>query len=594
MSYWNDILQSRLSRRRVLAGTAGVGAGVLALSLSGCSGDDEGAKTKDRSGLLTQVEDSTKKAQVGGIWPHYETEKLTGISPLGAAQNSGLGAYVYSRLLRNKAFISPEAIEAGVEPDLATSWEVSNDRVVFKLRPNVKFDSRPPTSGRNLDIEDVKWSWNLWSSISPSRGEILNSVSPNSPITGMETPDAQTVVFKMAFPMAAVELRFAYQRYLYVLPVDAESKFDAKVDARGSGPFTLTKNTPSVGYEFRRNPSWHISGLPYLEGINTTFINDYAQRVAQLKAGNLWASDVRQEDVISVKREQPKLAMYAQPFPPSRPDNIGFSQLPGSPFLDVRVRRAMSMMVDREAWIDVFYNVAAFRKEGLPVESRWHSHFGAGEAPFWHNPQGKELGEGAQYFQLNVAEAVKMIKAAGHEKITAPMQFEAPVGERFAQVFAGMFNDSGVFNISLTPLTSADHTRIIHTGKGQFEGLGSRFAPGAGGDIDQYLSTRFNVPAADFNMFKEPIPKIQPLVEAQRKELDAKKRLDILFQLEKEMALQMPTLPHAGIANGFDIAWPHLANFNAFSTNSPGANIAGQTAAADVWIHYWYDKSKQV
>ena len=40
---------------------------------------------------------------------------------------------------------------------------------------------------------------------------------------------------------------------------------------------------------------------------------------------------------------------------------MAFSQLDGSPFLDDRVRRAVSMLIDRDTFIDVFYNVQTFK-----------------------------------------------------------------------------------------------------------------------------------------------------------------------------------------------------------------------------------------
>src|SRR6266849_7832350 len=73
------------------------------------------------------------------------------------------------------------------------------------------------------------------------------------------------------------------------------------------------------------------------------------------------------------------------------------------------------MLLDRDLLIDVFYNVSKFEKAGLPMDARWHSHFGAGEPPYWIDPkpQNSKLGEGAAYFKYNVAEAKKQMQAAG-------------------------------------------------------------------------------------------------------------------------------------------------------------------------------------
>jgi len=54
-------------------------------------------------------------------------------------------------------------------------------------------------------------------------------------------------------------------------------------------------------------------------------------------------------------------------------ESLTFGVLPAgkSPFLDERVRQALSMSWDRDLWIDTFFNVPTFTAEGLPVESRF-------------------------------------------------------------------------------------------------------------------------------------------------------------------------------------------------------------------------------
>src|SRR5690606_1970609 len=137
----------------------------------------------------------------------------------------------------------------------------------------------------------------------------------------------------------------------------------------------------------------------FLEGLDIKIVPEYAARRSQLVAGNLWTTTIRSEDVINTKEEQPGLNMYADPFPESRRNVIGFSYRPDSPFHDERIRRAVSMLIERDPWIDAFYNVSKFEELGLPVDARWESHYMAGEAPFWIDPQGDGLGAGAANFR---------------------------------------------------------------------------------------------------------------------------------------------------------------------------------------------------
>src|SRR5205823_12902241 len=83
-----------------------------------------------------------------------------------------------------------------------------------------------------------------------------------------------------------------------------------KSDMIGTGPFTLDKYTPSVGFVFRRNPDYYEKGMPFLETSEMPIITDYPQALAQLKAGNLYTYPVRGEDILATKNDVPDLALY--------------------------------------------------------------------------------------------------------------------------------------------------------------------------------------------------------------------------------------------------------------------------------------------
>jgi ABC-type transport system substrate-binding protein len=251
--------------------------------------------------------------------------------------------------------------------------------------------------------------------------------------------------------------------------------------------------------------------------------------------------------------------------------------------------------MDRETFIDVFYNVGNFKNEGLPVESRWHTHFAAGEPPYWVDPKGKELGEGAQYFQLNPSEATKLVRAAGfNQPIRVPGFFSTggtQAANRQIQVIQEMLQNGNLFNIELTGLPTNDFNNRVFNGGGLHEGLAMNQGPGVSGDIDNQITVRFNVTANPPQCLLRTVfpwyQKTQSLIDAQRKELDDKKRLTILSDLQKEMALQMPAVPWPGIANGFSLAWPMFGNFNLLTAKST------ITAPSESWPSFWYDAAKR-
>ena len=397
---------------------------------------------------------------------------------------------------------------------------------------------------------------------------------------------------KLAFPIANMMARFAFQRYLYIMPKEADGAFDPANDMRGSGPWRLVKWEPSQGFTYERNDDWTVTpGQPYLDGLNVPIISEYAQRRAQLVAGNLWADpNLLAEDVLGVKKEQSALAMYADAFPDTRPVFINFGLLPDSPFHDARVRRAMSMVIDRDLYIETIYNVTKFESEGLPVEYRWHTHYAAGEPPYWIDPKGDGLGEPAKYFHYDVEEARKMLEAAG---VDMPMSMPAYIGtfgnSTQKESLNALINDSGLFDLKLTQVERSEYLPNYFNGGGLFNGVVLDNGPGASGDIDAHISVRFNVGAAPQCFYREVFPwyeKTQMLVEQQRKELDREKRLSILKDLQIEMADQMVAVPWPGIASGFSVAWPFLGNYKAFIPRSIF------TEQSETWPRFWYDESK--
>ena len=594
--YWSRVLQARLSRRRAIAAT-GMGMSAAAF-LAACGGGDDSEGLLDKSGLLTQGEETTKQAKQGGVWPHFVTAEVSTMDPLNnAATGSGVNnqAYAYSRFFMWKPGVKENPVGGSFDLDAAESWEQSPDglRLTFKLRNDVKFDPRPPTNGRLMNTQDVKWSWERFSDGALTRSDYVHQLNPHAPIESLTVTDNRTVVFKMAFPTANMASRFAFHRCLSILPVEAENKFDSRTDQRGSGPWMLRKWEPSVGYTYDRNPTWHVrKGQPFLDTVELHLVSEYATRRAQLVAGNLWTIVVNGPDILSTKQEQPKLAMYADAYPWGTQNHLSFGWAAGNPWGDVRVRRAVSMSIERDSWIDAFYNVPDFERAGLPTDARWNTHFPAAEEKYWLDPkpESSKLGEGAQYFKYNPTEAKKLMQAAGfNSPIKAPALI---INAGNAQVTAlhAMLQDSGLFDLTVTSLPTREHDIRVYNSSGNFEGLSMQMNHGVRGDIDQHLSTRFSPGGASGtqSMFPEVFPwyrKAQDLITQQRQELDEKKRLGILEELQKELAIQMPTVPYPGAANGFSLAWPQLANFNVFWTQSDEPST--------VWPYHWNDESKK-
>ena len=366
-----------------------MGIGATALSLIGCGGSsDTGGSGSD---LLYEPADAGNSAARGGIYPTSEnTEPQSFDMRAGIDMQQSLHAY--SRLVQYETYKYPETAMPTVKPDAALSWDVSPDGMTytFKLRPNFKYDPRPPTSGRPMTSADVKWSWDRLVSVNPMGATLANSKSPGAPVVNVETPDASTVVMKLAFPYSDLLSMLAFYRHMPIMPLDAETAYNIRSETRGTGPWRLKQHRQSVSLEYERNPDWYDAAKVNFDGLMYYILAEYTAGLSQFRAGNLATYEVSQEDILPTKAALPQLRMLADTDFSRGPDYLRFGYLPGSPFFDDRVRKAVSVLIDRDLFIETFGNTKDFEDAGLEVATRWHTAITAGDEGFWLDPEGHQ------------------------------------------------------------------------------------------------------------------------------------------------------------------------------------------------------------
>ena len=310
-------------------------------------------------------------------------------------------SFVYSKLVRHKVGPSVTPGTFAVEPDLAERWEEPDETtVVFYLRKGVKWQNKPPVNGRELTAEDVKFTYDRFLA---EKGNPLRFLL--DPVDRVEVVDRYTVRFKLKEPFVWLVSILANPVGMWILPREAVEKFgDLKKPeaAIGTGPFVLERYDPNVKTTFRRNPTYYQAGQPMVDGVDWLVMEDEAAGVAAYRTGQIdcapshwWA--VRQMDLAAVRASMPKLGY--QDF--LSPVTTGiYMRTDKPPFNDVRVRRAMSHAVNRQAIIDAVY----LKGEPTPAISR-----GAAE---W-SPRIDQLGPGAAYYRNDVREAKRLLAEAG-------------------------------------------------------------------------------------------------------------------------------------------------------------------------------------
>jgi len=479
-SYWTALQRRRVNRRRLIAGAAGLtGAGVLAACGSKSGGTASTAGTPAPVG--TPQPGGTLAVTQTTNPPSLDAQRETSFYSLLQSGN------VYSRLMRWKTGATPQVAENhDVEPDLALSFE-SPDAVTWtvKLRPDAKYQNIPPVSGHAVEATDVKAAF----------GRALAPESPFRASLGMldvgqiETPDNTTVIFKLKYPYAPFQAVLASANYGWIYPREAAAgSFDPAKTMIGSGPFVLDKYTPDVAAEYKRNPDWWAKPQPYVDALKWTIIPDTSQQHAQFTGGNLdilgdeGATQVIKFDLDSLVRDNPK-AQVQRGDPKS--GQLLFVSLgdPSSPFQDVRLRRAFSMGIDRDAIAKAVYAGDA--------AAQWFAPLNLGKWSLHENQLPPDV---AQWYKYDPANAKKLLQAAGAQdqafKLIFATGYIGPAYEQAAQTAANMLQGAG-FKVTLVQV---DYTKdFIGGGKGIRYGNFDKDSIVFAGltnlsDVDDYLS----------------------------------------------------------------------------------------------------------
>lgn len=260
-------------------------------------------------------------------------------------------------------------------PCLAESWTAQGNTWTFKLRPNVKFsDGSPFTSA------DVLFTFDRVPKVpnSPSSYKIYLQQ-----ITKVEAVDPLTVRITTEKPYPLLPTNMASLPILSAKAASGtapEGKTTTELNAGnglvGAGPYRFVSWKRGSEIIFERNP--HYWGpKPAWDKVTYRPISNPAARVAALLAGDVDLVEDPPTDDLDRLKKDPKLNVVAKAS--NRIIYVALDQngeqTPGiqgsngkNPFLDKRVREAMSLAVDRQALVDrIMGGIATPAAQLLPL-----------------------------------------------------------------------------------------------------------------------------------------------------------------------------------------------------------------------------------
>jgi ABC-type transport system substrate-binding protein len=602
-SYWSRIVSSRWSRRRALGVAGGASAGALLLAACGGSKDSSGV-TGDKSGLLVKPADTTRQAKRGGVIRDSRPTDFDTMFPFQSGMtNVSFFEMTYSRLFSLKPGLLKTS-DNEVVPDLAESWEWSPDRLTLtaKLRPGTRFHNLPPINGREVTMDDVLYSWRTFSSIGSNRTIVVNATNPNAPVMSVTAPDNKTVVIKFKEPLVFVQEYLTSRAYWNIVPKESESEsvLNLRSSMLGSGPFMVGDYRPSASITLKRNEAYWEKERPYVDSIEYPFVGEYSAAMAQFRRGTIFSYDVRQEDILQTKQEVPDLRMYQDDV--STQGTRMFFGWDSEAVRDKRVRQAFSMSIARDDWITAEYNTDRFESAGLPVDKRWNTSLQGIEelTGWWLDPKGKDFGPNARFYELNIAEAKKLLAAAGYSnggpEITSNHFVTGEYGPdfpKFVELWEGMAVESG-FKFKKNIIDRATFNRDIRDSNGNFSGISYKTGPPAPtGDPAGRLAFEFTQSGGlgfhGFDAAGKGDRSGDPYLEAELKkavyEPDIEKRRTIVHDVQRYLADAQYCIRWPGGANSFSLVWPAVQNYRVWR---PGTALGTLTNAM-----YWWIDSKE-
>ncbi len=249
-----------------------------------------------------------------------------------------------------------------LEPRLAESWKAINDTTwEFKLRRGVKFHD-----GSDFTAQDVKFSIERIPMVAgPNPTTIYVRRVKETKVIDPFTLHVITDGAAPTLPNDFIRLFIVSSKAAAGLTKEsANEAFNSGKAAVGTGPYKYVSWQPKGDLVLARNDSYWGPKEPWARHVRKEIPND-AARVAQLKAGQLdLITRVPDSDVAALKRD-PKLTvqtidtvyvfnveldMRDKALNVSAKDG---SALDKNPFLDLRVREAIDLAIDRKALAEV-------------------------------------------------------------------------------------------------------------------------------------------------------------------------------------------------------------------------------------------------
>jgi peptide/nickel transport system substrate-binding protein len=500
----------------------------------------------------------------GGVLTRASAWDPPGLDP---RLTNSVGLFQIATLTSNRLLRYPFADEAQgsadltLKGDLAEAWEGSADFTTwtFTLRQGVKWHNVPPLNGRELVAEDIKYCYEAYAQ------EGVQAFTFQD-IDGMETPDKYTIRIHLKAPNTMFPQNVA-EAVTVIFPREVlEEDGDLKQRVIGTGPFILKEHERKVKLVLTRNPDYFDTGYPYIDEYRILSTPDAATRLAAFRTGQ---SDIlglqSLADVAMVRKTNPAAVVQEAATVLA---TFGLAlRLDTPPFHDVRVRRAMSMAIDRQKQVDTLYEGHAVLGWGIPY--------------FYFQDERPTASDLGPWWQYRPEDAKHLLAEAGYPQgCTTTLFYYEYFPQMTSQIQLVQQDLKRNLNIELK-ITKTDYTTYFgRYTEGKWDGTAWGGQTGYAVSLDertyQYMHSQ-----SPKNYFRLNDPVIDDLATALRRTPDRAEQRAMtkkIMQREHDQVLRM-WMPYDA---GFSVWQPHLRNIGGLDLRT---NFAyGSSTLARLWL----------
>jgi peptide/nickel transport system substrate-binding protein len=454
-------------------------------------------------------------------------------------------------------FVSDNHPEEFLRGALAESWEVTADKIVFHIRPNVywaAYGKEHVMQPREYTAEDAAFSLNRTID-SPSIGNGRHRTKNGGFIDSITATDKYTLVVKTSrFYAGGLDLISRNNYTAQVPPEYVEAGAGDWKNLVGTGPFMFEEFVEGSFMSYIRNPKyWNkatIEGkqyeIPFIDRFVMPVIPDQSSQIAALRTGKLDRhATVEPKFAESLAKTSPELVKseWFQPLSTMIDLNMNNKYLSNK-----EVRRALMIAIDQEAIVKAVMGVGSIYN--FPISNLSGSVY---------TPVDELPAETAILFQYNRDLAKKMLTDAGYPdgfKVDTICNTAQNGGQQpaVAEMVAAYWSDIGV-EVEVKVMESVAMSALATSRKGYDT------VTDAGSNVSPVETFQDNfLPGSVFNYANYNNPYLAERFTEATQTVDTAARTAILKELGVIALGDVPYIP-IGSPGRLDCWWPWVKNY---------------------------------